>query len=39
MMSSLIVGMRAMLFNLPCGITQRFGPLRSQQDVRGWIVR
>jgi hypothetical protein len=30
MMSSLIVGMRAMLFNLPCGTTQRLGSSGSQ---------
>jgi hypothetical protein len=29
MTSSLMVGMRAMLFNLPCGITQRLGSSES----------
>jgi hypothetical protein len=38
MMSSLIVGMRAMLFSLPCGTTRRLGSSRSQHERRGWTV-
>jgi hypothetical protein len=37
--SCLIVGMRAMLFNLPCGTTQRLGSFGSQEEVWGWMVR
>jgi hypothetical protein len=39
MTSSLMVRIRAMLFNLPCGTTQRIGSSGSQQEVWGWIVR
>jgi hypothetical protein len=39
MTSSLIVGIRAMLFNLPCGITQRLGSSGSQQEEWDWTVR
>jgi hypothetical protein len=38
MMSSLIVGMRAILFNLPCGTTQRLGSSGSQHEEWNWTV-
>jgi hypothetical protein len=38
MMCSLIVGMRAMLFNLPCGTTQRLDYSESQHEERDWTV-
>jgi hypothetical protein len=38
MTSSLMVEMRAMLFNLQCGTTQWLGSSRSQQEGWGWIV-
>jgi hypothetical protein len=38
MTSSLIVGMRAILFKTPWGITWRLDSSGSQQDVRGWTV-
>jgi hypothetical protein len=38
MMSSLIVGMRAMLFSLPCGTTRRLGSSGSQHERWGWTV-
>jgi hypothetical protein len=38
MMSSLIVGMRAMLFNLPWGTTRRLGSLGSQHAEWDWVV-
>jgi hypothetical protein len=37
--SYLIVGMRAMLVNVPCGTTQRLSSSRWQQDVRGCTIR
>jgi hypothetical protein len=33
MTSSLIVGMRVILLNLPCGTTQRLSSFGSQQEV------
>jgi hypothetical protein len=39
MTSSLMVGIMAMLFNLPCGTTRRLGSSRSQPEGWGWIVR
>jgi hypothetical protein len=39
MTSSLMVGMRAILFNLPCVTTQRLGSLGSQQEKWDWTVR
>jgi hypothetical protein len=39
MTSSLIVGMRARLFNLPRGTTQRLDSSGSQQEGWDWIVR
>jgi hypothetical protein len=38
MMPSLIVGMRAILFSLPCGTTRRLGPSGSQHERWGWTV-
>jgi hypothetical protein len=39
MTSFLIVGKRALLFNLPCGTTWRVDSSGSQQEVWGWVVR
>jgi hypothetical protein len=39
MTSYLIVGMRAMLFNLPCGIIWRLGSSGSQHEGWDWTVR
>jgi hypothetical protein len=39
MTSSLMVGMRAMLFNLPCGTTRRLGSSKSQHEEWGGTVR
>jgi hypothetical protein len=38
MTSSLIDGMRAMLFNAPYGMTRRLDSSRSPPDVRGWTT-
>jgi hypothetical protein len=38
MMSSLIAGMRAMLFSLPCRTTRRLGSSGSQHEGWGWTV-
>jgi hypothetical protein len=38
MISSLMVGIRAMLFNAPCGTIQRLDSAGSQQEVRGWTM-
>jgi hypothetical protein len=39
MTSSLMVGIRVMLFELPCGTTQRLGSSGSQQEGWDWMVR
>jgi hypothetical protein len=39
MTSSLIVGIRATLVNVPCGMTWRLGFSRSQHDARGGTTR
>jgi hypothetical protein len=39
MTSSLMAGIRAMLFNLPCGTTRRLGSSESQHEEWGWTVR